>query len=232
MWVKQLYKYIEEGNFEGFYNRISSFAPDLNKFMTRSLKAAEAQGMIDRGFYCAEGLLDEIYLDIFKDFAKYISQGKLPITLFAKAVQKINEKKILEQETPEYLSTEKLLEEELKALEEKFTAQADGDLILNTELDDISYKQKNERPFNVILDETLERQLTKKLDMEDVLLPSLEKRAIFGALYYNIALRSKSVLELYAFGNRSIKEISEILEVPENIIQGILAGLKERFKLL
>ncbi|MCK5440826.1 MAG: hypothetical protein KAJ23_02935 [Maribacter sp.] len=232
MLIKQLNKYKEEGDFEDFYRRISSFILDLKKYMTRSIDAAEAQGLIDRGFYSAEGMLDEIYMDFFKDFTNHINLGKLQIILFAKAVRKIEEKKIMEQETPEYLSTEKLLELELKALEEKFTAQADGDLILYSELDDISHKQKNEIPFNVILDETLERQLTKKLDLGDVLLPSLEKRTIFGALYYNIAPRSKSVLELYAFGNRSIKEISEILEVPQNIIQGILAGLKERFGLL
>lgn len=232
MLVKQLYKYKEEGNFEGFYNRISSFAPDLKKFMTRSLKAAEAQSLIDRGFYNAEGMLDEIYMDIFKDFTNYIEKGRLQTVLFAKAIQKINEKKILEQETPEYLSTEKLLEEELKALEEKFTAQADGDLILIKELDDISYKQKTVRPSNVILDETLEEQLIKKLNMSDALLPSLERKTIFGALYSNIPQRSKSVLELYAFGNRSVSEISEILEVPEKIIELIVVSLKERFRLL
>lgn len=232
MLVKQLYKYKEEGNFEGFYNRISSFVPDLKKFMIRSLKAAEAQGMIDRGFYSAEGMLDEVYMDVFKDFTNYIDQGKLQMILFTKAVQKIEEKRILEQETPEYLSTEKLLELELKALEEKYTAQADGDLILNTELDDISYKQKNERPSHVILDETLEEQLIKKLNMGDALLPSLERRTIFGALYCNIPQRSKSVLELYAFGNRSVNEISEILEVPEKIIESIVVSLKERFRLL
>ena len=183
MLIKQLNKYKEEGDFEDFYRRISSFIPDLKKYMTRSIDAAEAQGLIDRGFYSAEGMLDEIYMDFFKDFTNHINLGKLQIILFAKAVRKIEEKKIMEQETPEYLSTEKLLELELKALEEKFTAQADGDLILYSELDDISHKQKNEIPFNVILDETLERQLTKKLDLGDVLLPSLEKRTIFGALY-------------------------------------------------
>ncbi len=232
MLVKQLHKYKEEDNFEGFYNRISSFAPDLKKFMVRGLKAAEAQSLIDRGFYNAEGMLDEIYLDIFKNFTNYVDVNKLQTTLFAMAIIKLEEKKKLEQETPEYLSTEKLLEQELKALEEKFTAQADGDLILNTELDDISYKQKTERPSYVILDETLEAQLIKKMDMGDILLSSLERRTIFGALYSNIPRRSKSVMELYAFGNRSVHEISEILEVPEKIIESIVVGLKERFGLL
>lgn len=194
--------------------------------------AAEGQGVIDRGFYNAEGILDEIYLEVFKDITDIKDEERLKIILFSKAVQKIEEKKIIEQETPDYLPTEKMLQQELDALDEKFTTQADGDLILNTELDDISYKQPRQRPTNVILDRTLEQQLIKKLDMSDTLLPSMERRTIFGALYNYIPIRSKSVLGLYAFGNRSIHDISEILEVPEEVVDRIMDKLKERFRLL
>jgi DNA-directed RNA polymerase specialized sigma24 family protein len=232
MLVKQLYRHKEENDFEQFYNKISSLVPDLKKFTARSLKAAESQSAIDRGFYNAEGILDEIYLEIFKDFIEIIDEEKLKTILFSKAVQKIEEKKIIEQETPDYLPTEEMLKQELDALDEKFTTQADGDLILNTELDDISYKQHTERPSNVILEETLEQQLIKKLDMNDTLLPSLERRTIFGALYNNIPPRSKLVLELFAFGNRSMHEISEILEVPEEVVDRTMHKLKERFRLL
>ncbi len=232
MLVKQLYAHKEENDFEQFYNKISALVPDLKKFTARSLKAAESHGAIDRGFYKAEEILDEIYLEVFKDFIDIIDEEKLKTILFSKAVQKIEEKKIIEQETPDYLPTEQLLKQELDGLDEKFTAQADGDLILNTELDDISYKQHTEKPSNIILDESIEQQLIEKLDMSDTLLPSLEHRTIFGALYNNIPPRSKTVLELYVFGNRSIYEISEILEVPEEVIDRTMLKLKERFRLL
>ena len=230
--TKQLYKHKEENDFEQFYNKISSITPNLKKFMVGSIKAAECESGIDRGFYNAEGMLDEIYLEAFKELSDYMDEEGLRTFLFAKAVQKIEEKKILEQENPEYLSTEQLLKQELDALGEQFTMDAEGDLILNTELDDISYKQKNDRPSNVILDETLVQQLIKKLDMEDSLMPTIEWKRNIGALYSNIPLRSKSVLELYVYGNRSIHEISEILEVPENTIARIMEKLKEGFRLL
>ena len=232
MVVKLLARHKEENDFEQFYNKISVMEPDLRKFMTRSLKAAENQGAIDRGFYNADELLDEIYLEIFKEFANYMDKEKIKTILFSKAVQKIEEKKIIEQETPEYISTEKMLKEELNALDEQFTMDADGDLILNTELDDISYKQVSERPNNVILDTTLEQQLIKKLDLNDSLLPSLERRTTFGALFTNIPPRTKSVLELFAFGNRSHYEISKILEVPETVIDKIMEKMNERFRLI
>ncbi|MBD0851130.1 RNA polymerase sigma factor [Maribacter arenosus] len=232
MVIKQLARHKEENDFEQFYNKISAMEPDLRKFMTRSLKAAENQGAIDRGFYNADELLDEIYLEMFEEFADYMDKEKIKTILFSKAVQKIEEKKIIEQETPEYISTEEMLKEELNALDEQFTMDADGDLILNTELDDISYKQISDRPNNVILDTTLEQELIKKLDLNDSLLPSLERRTTFGALFTNIPPRTKSVLELYAFGNRSHFEISEILEVPETVIDRIMEKMNERFRLI
>jgi len=232
MLVKQLAQHKEENDFEQFYTKISTLEPDLKKFMSRSLKAAENQAAVDRGFYNADELLDEIYLEVFKEFADYMDADKLKTILFSKAIQKIEEKKIIEQETPEYVSTEKMLKDEMNALDEKFTTQADGDLILNTELDDISYKQTMERPNKLILDTTLEEQLIKKLDIDDSLLPSMERRTTFGALFNNIPPRSKSVLELFAFGNRSEREISEILEVPETIVISTVRKLKERFRLI
>ncbi|MDE3741986.1 hypothetical protein [Maribacter polysaccharolyticus] len=232
MLVKQLAQHKEENDFEQFYNKITTLEPDLRKFMSRSLKAAENQGAIDRGFYKAEELLDEIYLEIFKEFKDYMDADKIKTILFSKAIQKIEEKKIIEQETPDYVSTEKMLKEEMNALNENFTSQADGDLILNTELDDISYKQSREWSDNIILDSTLEEQLIKKMDMSDTLLPSIERRKLFGVLFNTIPPRSKTVLELYAFGNRAESEISEILEVPETIVSGIVEKLKERFRLL
>ena len=232
MVIKQLARHKEENDFEQFYNKISAMEPDLRKFMTRSLKAAENQGAIDRGFYNADELLDEIYLEMFEEFADYMDKEKIKTILFSKAVQKIEEKKIIEQETPEYISTEEMLKEEMNALDEQFTMDADGDLILNTELDDISYKQISERPNNVILDTSLEQELIKKLDLKDSLLPSLERRTTFGALFTNIPPRTKSVLELYAFGNRSHFEISEILEVPETVIDRIMEKMNERFRLI
>lgn len=232
MVIKQLARHKEENDFEQFYSKIATLEPDLKRFMARSLKAAENEGVIDRGFYSADELLDEIYIEVFKEFSDYIDVDKLKTILFSKAIQKIEEKKVIEQETPEYVSTEEMLKDEMNALDEKYTTQADGDLILNTELDDISYKQVGKRPNNVLLDSTIEQQLVKRMEMNDSLLPSLERRTTFGALYCNIPPRSKSVLDLYAFGNRSEYEISRILEVPETIIVSILDKLKGRFSLL
>ncbi|PIF00187.1 MAG: hypothetical protein CR994_06895 [Maribacter sp.] len=232
MVVEQLARHKEENDFEQFYGKIATLEPDVKRFMEGSLKAAENQGVVDRGFYSADELLDEVYIEVFKEFSGYIDEERLKTILFSKAIKKIEEKKVIEQEALECASTEEMLKDEMDALDEKFTTQADGDLILNTELDDISYKQTVKKPNNVLLDTIIEQQLIEKMDMKDWLLPSKERRTAFGTLYNSILPRSKWVLNLYAFGNRNEHEISEIIEVPEAVIVGILDKLKERFSLL
>ncbi|WP_273568079.1 hypothetical protein [Maribacter halichondriae] len=230
MSTKELYKYKQENDFEQFYKKIETLVPELKKFMTGSLKAAENQGMLDRGFHDADEMLDEVYLEAFKAFSSETVVTKLRRSLFKKAINKIEEKKA--QEVPDEVNTHALLKEELKTLSEDFTTDGDGDRILYDELDDISYRQKQGWSLEIRLDEPLERQLVQKLGLHEAALLSDEKRRLLGQLYSTIPARSKTVVELLVFGHQDTLEISEILEVPENVINRIIFKVKERFRLL
>jgi len=230
MSTKELYKHKQKNDFEQFYKKIETLVPELKKFMAGSLKAAENQGLLDRGFYNADEMLDEVYLAGFKAFSKEMDATKLRRSLFKKAIQKLEQKK--EQEVPDDVNTHALLKEELKTLDEEFTTEGDGDRILYEELDDISYRQKQGWSFEVYLDESLEKQLIGKFEIEEASLLSNEKRQLLGVLYSTIPKRSRTVIELLVFGDQGTHEISEILEVPEEIVKRILFKAKERFRLL
>ncbi len=228
--TKDLQRHKKEKDFARFYKKLELFIPELKKFMTGSLKAAENQGMLDRGFYNPVEMLDEVYLEAFKSFSSQTDATKLRRSLFKKAIKKIEGKK--ELEVPDDVTTHALLKTELKALSEDFTTEGDGDRILYDELDDISYRQKQGWSFEVYLDESLEKHLVKKLELDEASLLSNEKRQLLGVLYSTIPLRSRTVIELLVFGDQDTLEISEILGVSEEVVKRILFKVKERFKLL
>lgn len=230
MSTKELYKHKQENDFEQFYKKIATLVPELKKFMTGSLKAAENQGMLDKGFYIADEMLDEVFLEAFKDFSSETDVTKLRRSLYKKAIKKIEEKKSLE--VPDDVNTHALLKKELKTLGEEFTTEGDGDRILYEDLDDISYQQKQGWSPEIRLDESLERKLIQKFSLQEASLLSDEKRRLLGQLYTTIPPRSKTVVELLVFGNQNTSEISEILEVPENVIHRVIFKVKERFRLL
>lgn len=230
MSTKELYRHKQENDFEQFYKKLETFVPELKRFMIGSLKAAEQQGMLDRGFYDADEMLDEVYLEAFKNFSSETDPIRLRRSLFQKAIKKIEGKEA--EEVPDEVNTHALLKAELKTLNEEFTTEADGDRILFEDLDDISYQQKQGWSREVRLDESLERKLIQKLSLNEASLLSDEKRRLLGQLYTTIPPRSKTVVELLVFGNQNTSEISEILEVPESVIDRVIFKLKERFRLL
>jgi DNA-directed RNA polymerase specialized sigma24 family protein len=230
MSTKELYKHKQENDFEQFYKKIETLVPELKKFMNGSLKAAENQGILDKGFYDADEMLDEVYLEAFKALSSETNVTKLRRSLFKKAIKKMDDKR--ELETPDEINTHALLKEEMKTLGEEFTTEGDGDRILYEELDDISYQQKQGWSPEIRLDESLERQLIQKLSLHEASLLSDEKRRLLGQLYATIPPRSKTVVELLVFGNQDTLEISEILVVPEYVIDRIIFKVKERFRLL
>lgn len=216
--------------FIAYYQRLQAFLPDLSGFLKGSLQDAEDQGLLDRRFFDPDEILDEVLLDGFKKLAKEEDTDKLRRTLFRLAVQKIHTKEA--EDIPDEVNTHALLKQELKTLNTDFTAEFDGDRILPEELDDISYAHKKGWDLEIRLNDALEKQLVKKFELHEEALLSDEKRKILGILYSTIPERSKTVVELFAFGHQDTHEISEILEVPERVIERILFKVKERFKLL
>lgn len=219
-----------EINFAQFYKKLETFVPEFKKFMVGSLKAAENQGLLDGGFYSADEMLDEVYMEAFKTLSNETDTIKLRRSLFKATIKKLEEKK--SQEVPDGVTTHSLLKAELKTLSEEFTTDGEGDRILYEELDDISYQQRQGWSKEIYLNEALEKQLVAKMELHEASLLSDEKRRLLGILYTSIPPRSKIVMELFVFGSQNPDEISKILDVPQEIVTRILFKVKERFRLI
>jgi len=226
MLIVELYKLKQENNFEAFYKRISTFISGLKNFTNAKLNIVENQGLIDKDFYTANDILDEVFLDVFDTFSDSIDEKKLRSTLFIKIIQKINEKEKIEQQFSNSININTIVKEELDLLSEKYTVDAGGDFILDEELDDISYKQKSFKPTHFILDENITQQIYDKLGLE----PTTDHKAkeLLGVSFYNLPPKSRIIIELYIFGNQSIEEIKNILLVKEEIIEKVIEKVIKR----
>lgn len=232
MIILELYKHKQENNFKAFYKTISAFIPSLEKFTFSKLKLAENEGLIDKGFYKANDILDEVFMNVYKTFLSDIDEKKLKQTLFLKTIQKINEKTKEGEKFPNNISIDAILKEELGLLKEDYSVEADGDYIFDEDLDDISYKQKSFKPTHFILDQPLEMELTGKLNLSNPSLFSDKSRALFGSSFYTLPLISKRIIELFVFGDQTIAEIADTLFVEEENIEKVIASVKERLEKL
>ncbi len=230
MLIKQLNIHKQKDDFKAFYKEVESYLPEVRDFISISLKAAENEGKLDRGYYDPQGILDEVYLDIFAEFDPEWDRVMLQYYLLKKAVDNLDEKKIIEASSHPYIDTGELLKEELDRLKEDFTTDGDGDLILNTELDDISYKQERNYQTKIYMDEAVEKPIMDKLKLDSGFQLSSERRSSFGYLYGAMPKISKTIFGLYAFANQSASEISLILDIDEPKVDRVIRILTERFK--
>jgi len=230
--TKELLRYKAEDNFKDFYEKIKSLVPELERFMVASLKVSENQGKIDRQFYDPRGMLDEVYLDVYQTLPEDLEIDGLKQLLFEKSIAKIDDLVEKEAEISTAIHTDDILKGELNRLQEKWFVDIDGDLLLKTELDDISYKQDHQWSPKIILDDDLELQLIEKLDLDESNFVAEEKRILMGSVYGAIPSRSRHILELFVFGEQAEKEISEIMKIEREKVNRILRIISEKFRLI
>jgi DNA-directed RNA polymerase specialized sigma24 family protein len=232
MKIKESQYLKQENDFPEFYKKISMVLPSLKKFAAAKLKLAEKEGLIDKGFYDANEILDEVFMDIFKTYSNDIDEKQLKQMLFFKTILKINHKIERENQFADIINIDAILKDEMNSLKEDYSIEADGDYIFDEDLDDISYKQNNFNPVHFILDQPMEMELTGKLDLSDLSLVTDKNRILFGASFYTLPPISKTIIELYVYGNQEITEIAETLSVDEKTVQKVIDRVKERLEKL
>lgn len=218
-------------DFKKFYDRLQAMVPQLRNYVAYSLLAAENLSLIDRSYYDPDGVIDQVYLDVFKENKDRAMSLELKHVLYRKSLERI-EKFIRDEEyTPNDPSTTGFLKAELDRLEKKFTMDADGDWMFQEELDDISYKQDRKRSENIYLDDALVEQLVMRFELEDKFIGAENKRYL-GLIYNSIPSISRSIVELYAYGGLEVLDIKEILNVDEASVKRVLKIVKEKFRLI
>jgi len=232
MEIKESLRLKQETKFEEFYKKSSAIIPSLKKFTATKLKLAENEGLIDRGFYDSNEILDEAFLEVFKTYSSEIDEKQLRHMLFLRTIQKINHKIEKENQFAEELNIDTILKEELNLLKENYSVEAGGDYIFNEDLDDISYQQNGFTSAQFILDQPMEMEITGKLDLNNMTLSSDRTRALFSDSFYTLPPISKNIIELYVFGNQDILEISETLKVSEETVSKVIDRVKQRLEKL
>lgn len=221
----------ESPEFEKFYIELTSLMPELRNYIDSSITAAENQALIDRGFYDPQGIMDEILLQVFEQYAN-TPWPELKVLLFKIAHDKVTQLIRDEEFTPNDPSTTGILKEELEALNFKFTADAEGEVIIQDELDDISYQQERRGKDPIYLDDSLIAQLIVRFQLEDKFILAKERRVLLGEHYNSIPPICKSIVEFYVYGSLDEEEISKVLDVELTSVTRVLKVVREKFHLI
>jgi len=216
----ELRAYKKDNKRSHFKDAFMKLMPDIKAYVSKNLKMAERKGVIAKGSYQADDFINDLYLYTYEHIDNISEATDFHSWLYKQADELLNDTFIYESLEESYIEDlEALSESEWQMLEEKFTRDADGDLIMMEELDDPSYPKVNYEAADFFVEDQ-EAVLIERLDDE------ISKERLYN--HVNIVLEklpvvAQSIFDLKTVRGFELEEIAKIKRMP-------LSQVNELFK--
>ena len=203
----------------------------LHPYVKQRIRVAENLGIFPRNMFKTNEIIDEIVLQVYEEgLQNSLDQDDLRIAMFRMACERMNQLMESEEWHKDSISTKLILEEELRQLEENFTMDADNDLVMNEDLDDISYHLNDKEAPSLPYDDK-EEGVKIFLGLEQLEQNGFGRhRKQLRRLYYKLPLATSNIVDLYILGKLSFAEIATILNNEISEVKEIVNFVKETFR--
>ena len=210
-----------------FDKKVLSVVQHLYPYVKHRIYIAEATGILPKNMYSSTGIIDDSIIELYSNgFNIEAETLAIKLELFKLIDSNMNTLFKKEAYHKNTISTDTILQDELSKLNEDYTIDADLDLILNTELNDISYKQDHNNHLYLYADK--ETSILKAFELEDLSVSKAPK--VFGRFYNWLPINISNIVDLYIFGNLSFEEIAKIKNIETKRVQLIFDKVKKSFR--
>lgn len=203
----------------------------LQPYTKQRIRVGELLGFFPRNMYKSNEIIDEVVLETYEqDLHIKLSAEDLRLAMFGMLNKKMSALFQNEEWHKDSISTKYILEEELKQLEENFTADGGADLIMNEDLDDISYHQDDTEPSQLPYDES-EEGVKALLGLDRIKqFEVYDNRSSLRKVYYKLPVKTSNIVDLYILGKLSFHEIAVILNMEVGEVKEIVSFVRETIK--
>jgi len=216
----------KENNRASFNESVLKIMPEMQKYINGRLHTALKKGHFPKGKYKAEDIIDQLFIEIYDTIEDIDDENEFYLWLFKKTNELLDD--IIEEEEFDdffFKNIDDYSLPEWDAMQEEFSTDADGDLMMVEELDDISYNYNNYTLNHVFIEDN-EKALAEKLDK------SLDDEKIqnhIAMVLHNLPSEMRNVFEL--FTNQHL-ELEEIALIKNNTLEEVKHLLNEAKKSL
>lgn len=197
----------KQGDKTSFNELVLKVLPDIRKYINGRLNAAIKKGHFSKDKYKADEFIDQLFIEIYDHIEEVQNEKHFYLWLFKKT-NELLEDTIVEEEFDElfFKNIDDYTKPEWDEMEENFSTDADGDLLMIEELDDISYN-KNDYTLNHVFIEDNENDLVEKLDKK---LSEEEIHNHIELILHHLPLSMRNVFELFTQRQFDLDEIAKI----------------------
>ena len=222
--VPNLLRLKKQGEQEAFNNLLLREIPGIQKYVEDRLRIAIKKGHFPKNQYTSADFTDQLFIEIF-DHIEEIKQVKEPYVWLFKKTDELLQKALFQEKEEEFLlkNIDDYSKPERDEMEEKYSVDADGDLLMIEDLDDISYR-KNDYSLNDVFIEDHEQEYINKLDNE---LAKAEVQKHLKRVLQKLPAQIESVFELFSIYKFKIEEIAKIKKMTPKEAEKLLSRARE-----
>ena len=219
-----LIKLKEEDNQVSFNELVLKILPEIRKYVNDRLKTAIKKGHFSIKKYKADDVIDQLFITIFDNIEEVENENDFYLWLFKKTNELLDDL-IVEEEFNElfFNNIDDYSRPEWDEMQEKFSTDGGGDLLMIEELDDFSYNH-NDYSLSHVFVEDNEKGLAEKLDVklgEDKINEHIE------LVLHNMPSAMRIVFYLYTNQKLQIEEIAELQKKTINEVEKLLSEAKK-----
>lgn len=210
-----------------FDKKVLSVIQYLHPYVKHRIYIGESTGIIPKNMYSSNGIIDDCIIKLYESGYDIDADTKaIKLKLFKLVDAHLNELFKKESFHKYSVSTDEFLKKELTRLNEDFTMDADMELILITELTDISYQQNKDN--KIYLYEDKEASFIKALDVSS--LKPEDSPKMVGRFYSWLPINISNIVDLYVFGHLEFEDIAKIKNTEIKRIEKIFQKVKNTFR--
>jgi len=227
--IDEMPKYYENDHKKEFSKKLLSVVPHLHPYVKHRIYIAESTGILPKNMYCSNGIIDDAIVTLYNDDHLDIAMDtlSLELKLFRIADHLIDELYLNEGWHQQCISTNYFLKEELNKLEENFTSEADNELIMTEDLNDISYHQNTENKQLFIYDDE-DSAILKVIKSEES--SETKKQKLLGKFYSWLPIKTSKIIDLFVFGKLNFEEIARIQNITAQEVKETIIDVRKSFR--
>jgi RNA polymerase sigma factor (sigma-70 family) len=197
----------KDNNRSSFNELVLKIMPEMRKYINGRLNTALKKGHFSKGKYKADDIIDQLFIEIYDTIEDIDNENEFYLWLFKKT-NDLLEDIIVEEEFDDFFfkNIDDYSQPEWDEMQEEFSTDADDDLIMIEELDDMSYNHNN-YTLNHVFVEDNEKALAEKLDK------SINDEKIqnhVAMVLHNLPSDMRNVFDLFTNQHLELEEIALI----------------------
>lgn len=211
----------KENDQASFNSLVLKIMPQIRQYINNQLKAAIKKGQFSKNKYRADDIIDQLFVEIYNNIEEVKDDKNFYPWLFKKTNYLLDDI-IVEEEFDNlfFKNIDDYSRPEWDEMQEKYSTDGDGDLLMIEELDDMSYNH-NDYTLNHVFIEDNEKALIEKID-KDLSEEDIQKH--IAMVLNNLPSAMRNVFEMFAKQHLGLEEIAEIRN---NTIEEVSQLLKD-----